>query len=191
MARPRDDDGNPPSSCVDGDLHQRRRAPAPSPSTSATSIAPSPSTPATLISTGVSGGTASGKTTVCDMIIQQLHDHHVVLVNQDSFYRGLTAEQSAHAQDYNFDHPGTSVSKHTVAPIVLLLLLISRRLATGGGDRADKCVLASSGFQGDIKALHKNLAARELAPTQIPDPPSISEGLSNRYGSCKFHSSLD
>jgi hypothetical protein len=28
--------------------------------------------------------------------------------------------------------------------------------------RADKCVLASSGFQGDIKALHKNLAAREL-----------------------------
>ncbi|ONM22755.1 Uridine kinase [Zea mays] len=54
---------------------------------------------------GVSGGTASGKTTVCDMIIQQLHDHRVVLVNQDSFYRGLTAEESAHAQDYNFDHP--------------------------------------------------------------------------------------
>jgi uridine kinase len=31
---------------------------------------------------GVSGGTASGKKTVCDMIIQQLHDHRVVLVNQ-------------------------------------------------------------------------------------------------------------
>ncbi|URE07849.1 uridine kinase [Musa troglodytarum] len=54
---------------------------------------------------GVSGGTASGKTTVCDMIIQQLHDHRVVLVNQDSFYRGLTAEESKHVQDYNFDHP--------------------------------------------------------------------------------------
>ncbi|CAM0149161.1 unnamed protein product [Urochloa decumbens] len=27
---------------------------------------------------------------------------------------------------------------------------------------ADKCVLASSGFQGDIKALQKNLAAKEL-----------------------------
>ncbi|GJN04136.1 hypothetical protein PR202_ga21658 [Eleusine coracana subsp. coracana] len=54
---------------------------------------------------GVSGGTASGKTTVCDMIIQQLHDHRVVLVNQDSFYRGLTEEQSVHVQDYNFDHP--------------------------------------------------------------------------------------
>jgi hypothetical protein len=31
---------------------------------------------------GVSGGAASGKKTVCDMIIQQLHDHRVVLVNQ-------------------------------------------------------------------------------------------------------------
>ncbi|KAG0488188.1 hypothetical protein HPP92_006999 [Vanilla planifolia] len=54
---------------------------------------------------GVSGGTASGKTTVCDMIIQQLHDHRVVLVNQDSFYRGLTAKESEHVNDYNFDHP--------------------------------------------------------------------------------------
>ncbi|KAG6741610.1 hypothetical protein POTOM_054884 [Populus tomentosa] len=55
---------------------------------------------------GVSGGTASGKTTVCDMIIQQLHDHRVVLVNQDSFYRGLTAEESKRVHEYNFDHPG-------------------------------------------------------------------------------------
>lgn len=54
---------------------------------------------------GVSGGTASGKTTVCDMIIQQLHDHRVVLVNQDSFYRGLTPEESEHVHEYNFDHP--------------------------------------------------------------------------------------
>ncbi|KAJ0053704.1 hypothetical protein Pint_02983 [Pistacia integerrima] len=54
---------------------------------------------------GVSGGTASGKTTVCDMIIQQLHDHRVVLVNQDSFYRGLTAEESKRVHEYNFDHP--------------------------------------------------------------------------------------
>ncbi|KAL6325355.1 hypothetical protein AAG906_023200 [Vitis piasezkii] len=54
---------------------------------------------------GVSGGTASGKTTVCDMIIQQLHDHRVVLVNQDSFYRGLTAEESQRVHEYNFDHP--------------------------------------------------------------------------------------
>ncbi|XP_020260946.1 uridine kinase-like protein 1, chloroplastic isoform X3 [Asparagus officinalis] len=39
------------------------------------------------------------------MIIQQLHDHRVVLVNQDSFYRGLTAEESERVHEYNFDHP--------------------------------------------------------------------------------------
>jgi hypothetical protein len=55
---------------------------------------------------GVAGGTASGKTTVCDMIIQQLHDHRVVLVNQDSFYRGLTPKELANVGEYNFDHPG-------------------------------------------------------------------------------------
>ncbi|KAH1091827.1 hypothetical protein J1N35_019084 [Gossypium stocksii] len=54
---------------------------------------------------GVSGGTASGKTTVCDMIIQQLHDHRVVLVNQDSFYRGLNTEELKRVHEYNFDHP--------------------------------------------------------------------------------------
>ncbi|MED6207391.1 Uridine kinase-like protein 1, chloroplastic [Stylosanthes scabra] len=54
---------------------------------------------------GVSGGTASGKTTVCELIIQQLQDHRVVLVCQDSFYRGLTNEELKHVHKYNFDHP--------------------------------------------------------------------------------------
>lgn len=37
---------------------------------------------------GVAGGAASGKTTVCDMIIEQLRDQRVVLVNQvPSFFR--------------------------------------------------------------------------------------------------------
>ncbi|RDX84654.1 Uridine kinase-like protein 4, partial [Mucuna pruriens] len=54
---------------------------------------------------GVAGGAASGKTAVCDMIIQQLHDQRVVLVNQDSFYNNLTEEELTRVQDYNFDHP--------------------------------------------------------------------------------------
>ncbi|KAL2332865.1 hypothetical protein Fmac_014078 [Flemingia macrophylla] len=54
---------------------------------------------------GVAGGAASGKTQVCDMIIQQLHDQRVVLVNQDSFYNNLTEEERTRVQDYNFDHP--------------------------------------------------------------------------------------
>ncbi|KAB1215027.1 Uridine kinase-like protein 3 [Morella rubra] len=54
---------------------------------------------------GVAGGAASGKTTVCDLIIQQLHDQRVVLVNQDSFYHNLTEEELTRVHDYNFDHP--------------------------------------------------------------------------------------
>ncbi|KAL2529016.1 Uridine kinase-like protein 5 [Forsythia ovata] len=54
---------------------------------------------------GVAGGTASGKTTVCNMIISQLHDQRVVLVNQDSFYHSLTNEQLQKVHEYNFDHP--------------------------------------------------------------------------------------
>ncbi|MBA0637625.1 hypothetical protein Godav_029970, partial [Gossypium davidsonii] len=59
---------------------------------------------------GVAGGAASGKTTVCDMIIQQLHDQRVVLVNQDSFYHELTEEELATVHEYNFDHPGENSS---------------------------------------------------------------------------------
>ncbi|KAJ6866651.1 uridine kinase-like protein 5 [Populus alba x Populus x berolinensis] len=54
---------------------------------------------------GVAGGTASGKTTVCNMIISQLHDQRVVLVNQDSFYHSLGDDTLAQVYDYNFDHP--------------------------------------------------------------------------------------
>ncbi|KVI02504.1 Phosphoribulokinase/uridine kinase, partial [Cynara cardunculus var. scolymus] len=56
---------------------------------------------------GVAGGTASGKTTVCNVIISRLRDQRVVLINQDSFYHSLSDEQSANAHDYNFDHPET------------------------------------------------------------------------------------
>ena len=41
----------------------------------------------------VAGGTASGKTTVCDLIIQRLHDQCVAVINQDSFYRVLDMTQ--------------------------------------------------------------------------------------------------
>ncbi|XP_011097715.1 uridine kinase-like protein 3 isoform X2 [Sesamum indicum] len=54
---------------------------------------------------GVAGGAASGKTSVCDMIIEQLHDQRVVLVNQDSFYHNLTPEEFKKVHEYNFDHP--------------------------------------------------------------------------------------
>ncbi|CAL9110403.1 unnamed protein product [Musa acuminata var. zebrina] len=54
---------------------------------------------------GVAGGAAAGKTAVCDMIIEQLHDQRVVVVNQESFYYDLTEEKLNHVHEYNFDHP--------------------------------------------------------------------------------------
>ncbi|XP_045074414.1 uridine-cytidine kinase 1-like isoform X1 [Coregonus clupeaformis] len=63
---------------------------------------------------GVSGGTASGKSTVCAKIMELLGqnkvDHRqrkVAIVSQDSFYRVLTPDQKAKALKghYNFDHP--------------------------------------------------------------------------------------
>uniref|UniRef100_H2VCF0 uridine/cytidine kinase n=1 Tax=Takifugu rubripes TaxID=31033 RepID=H2VCF0_TAKRU len=63
---------------------------------------------------GVSGGTASGKSTVCAKIMELLGqnkvDHRqrkVVIVSQDCFYKVLTPEQKAKALkgQYNFDHP--------------------------------------------------------------------------------------
>jgi len=54
---------------------------------------------------GVAGGTASGKTSVCEAIISSLKDRRVSLVSQDSFYRPLTAEEKETVSEYNFDHP--------------------------------------------------------------------------------------
>ncbi|MEW5316301.1 MAG: hypothetical protein WDW38_007681 [Sanguina aurantia] len=54
---------------------------------------------------GVAGGTASGKTTVCDMIMQRLHDQCVVMLSQDFFYRALTPAESADVKNYDFDDP--------------------------------------------------------------------------------------
>ncbi|XP_029469949.1 uridine-cytidine kinase 1 [Rhinatrema bivittatum] len=63
---------------------------------------------------GVSGGTASGKSTVCEKIMELLGQNEVeqrqqkvVILSQDRFYKALTAEQKAKALkgQYNFDHP--------------------------------------------------------------------------------------
>lgn len=54
---------------------------------------------------GVAGGTASGKTTVCNRIMQQLQQTRVALVSQDSFYKPLTKKEREDVANYNFDHP--------------------------------------------------------------------------------------
>merc|ERR1719195_1596456 len=61
---------------------------------------------------GVAGGTASGKSTVCDLLMEKLGqkqvvEKQVVHLSQDSFYRELTLQESEKAKrgQFNFDHP--------------------------------------------------------------------------------------
>ncbi|XP_052418474.1 uridine-cytidine kinase-like 1a isoform X3 [Carassius gibelio] len=57
---------------------------------------------------GLCGGSASGKTSVANKIIEALDVPWVVLLSMDSFYKVLSPEEQALAarNDYNFDHPG-------------------------------------------------------------------------------------
>lgn len=56
---------------------------------------------------GISGGSASGKTTVSKTIISKLGVPWVVIISLDSFYKVLNDEQRERARkgEYNFDHP--------------------------------------------------------------------------------------
>ncbi|XP_044259882.1 uridine-cytidine kinase isoform X1 [Tribolium madens] len=79
---------------------------------------------------GVSGGTASGKSTVCKRIMEKLGqvdvDHtqrQVVCISQDSFYRDLTPSEIQKAEKglFNFDHPDAfneSLMKETLMDIL-------------------------------------------------------------------------
>ena len=49
---------------------------------------------------GVAGGTASGKTTICDKILQE--NKNIVLISMDSFYKTV---ETQNVVGYNFDNP--------------------------------------------------------------------------------------
>jgi len=54
---------------------------------------------------GITGGSASGKTSFAEKILAMLPNQRVAIVSQDNFYRGLRPEEQATAADFNFDHP--------------------------------------------------------------------------------------
>ena len=57
---------------------------------------------------GITGGTASGKTTLCQEIFKNLKGvHDCVLLSMDNFYYGLSEEDHENADNYNFDHPNS------------------------------------------------------------------------------------
>jgi hypothetical protein len=48
---------------------------------------------------GCAGGTASGKTSVCKLILQKLGDHRVAIISQDCFYKNLSSEEKGKMRD--------------------------------------------------------------------------------------------
>jgi uridine kinase len=56
---------------------------------------------------GVCGGSASGKSTVCEYIKGHLPGENVAILSSDAFYKELTPEQSARAytNEFDFDSP--------------------------------------------------------------------------------------
>jgi uridine kinase len=54
---------------------------------------------------GISGGSASGKTSVAQIIFKLIGIQDCILFSLDSYYKVLSPEQYANLSEYNFDHP--------------------------------------------------------------------------------------
>jgi uridine kinase len=54
---------------------------------------------------GVAGGTASGKTTVSDAILERVGRQHIIYLQHDSYYRDLSYLPLEERTQLNFDHP--------------------------------------------------------------------------------------
>lgn len=54
---------------------------------------------------GIAGGTASGKTTVAQKILERLRDCRLAFLDQDSYYRDLSDLTFEERLEVNFDHP--------------------------------------------------------------------------------------
>jgi uridine kinase len=54
---------------------------------------------------GIAGGSGSGKTTIAQKLATTLGDEHVVLIEQDCYYRDLSRLSFEERTRVNFDHP--------------------------------------------------------------------------------------
>ncbi|XP_064876875.1 uridine-cytidine kinase-like 1a isoform X2 [Oncorhynchus nerka] len=97
---------------------------------------------------GLCGGSASGKTTVANKIIEALDVPWVVLLSMDSFYKVLTPEEQtlATSNDYNFDHPGAFDFELLVATV--------KRLKQGKSVKIPVYDFTTHGRQKDWKTVY-------------------------------------
>lgn len=58
-----------------------------------------------MLTIGIAGGTGSGKTTVVNAIVNQLHEEKVAVISEDSYYRDTSHLSYEERTQINFDHP--------------------------------------------------------------------------------------
>jgi uridine kinase len=68
-----------------------------------------------LIIIGVAGGTASGKTTVSDAILERVGRDRIAYIQHDSYYRDLSHLPLEERRQLNFDHPDALETELLVA----------------------------------------------------------------------------
>jgi uridine kinase len=64
---------------------------------------------------GVAGGTASGKTTVSDAILERVGRNRIAYIQHDSYYRDLSHLRLEERRKLNFDHPDALETELLVA----------------------------------------------------------------------------
>ncbi|MBN1991459.1 MAG: uridine kinase [Anaerolineae bacterium] len=70
---------------------------------------------------GVAGGTASGKTTVSQKILQAVGPEHLAYIEHDAYYRDLSHLPLEQRREFNFDHPDALENELLVKHLELLL----------------------------------------------------------------------
>ena len=69
---------------------------------------------------GVAGGTASGKTTVSDAILERVGSDRIAYIEHDSYYRDLSRLPLEERRKLNFDHPDALETELLVTHLRLL-----------------------------------------------------------------------
>jgi len=70
---------------------------------------------------GVAGGTASGKTTVSNKILEAVGPERLAYIEHDAYYRDLSHLPMEERQAFNFDHPDALENELLIAHLEALL----------------------------------------------------------------------
>ncbi len=73
-----------------------------------------------MFTIGICGGSGSGKSTVTNRIVEEFGSEHILVIEQDSYYKDQTDVDPILRQKTNYDHPDAFDTKLLVEQIRLL-----------------------------------------------------------------------